>query len=152
MSASILTTASPGLYQTSPFRQRQNDFQALGNALQSGDLDAAQKAFAQLQADAPPPGQASSGSTASTSSAADKLKQDFQTLADALKAGNLDDAKTAFQQLQDDAKAARQAHGHGHHHRAEQAQSGEAANSNGAAASGQPASFTITETNISFTA
>jgi hypothetical protein len=159
MSASISNANSTSSwFQTNPFRQRQQDFQALGSALQSGDLDGAQKAFAQLQADAPPPpppgGQppqsASSSSSSSSSSTADTIKNDFQTLADALKSGNLDDAKKAFSQLQDDMKAAKQAHAGGHHHRHRAEQSTDAANAN--ASSGQQVTFTITETSVSFTA
>lgn len=107
MSASISSAgSSSGIYPTSPFRQRQNDFQALAKALESGDLEAAKEAFASLQANAPkgPPPGAGSGK--------DKIKADFETLAKALESGNIEDAKAAFETLQKDMKAARAAHGH----------------------------------------
>ena len=109
MSTSISSAgASVGTQQTNPFRQRFNDLQALGKALESGDLEAAKEAFASLQANAPkgpPPGQGSGK---------DKIKADIETLAKALEAGDIEEAKAAFETLQKDMKAARAAHGHGH--------------------------------------
>jgi ribosomal protein S20 len=110
MSASISSAgSSSGVFQTNPFRQRANDFQALAKALKSGDLEAAKEAFASLQANAPkgpPPGDGPGRG---------KIKSDFAALAEALESGNIEDAKAAFETLQKDLKAARAAHGH--HHR-----------------------------------
>jgi hypothetical protein len=109
MSSSISSAgSSQAALQTNPFRQRANDMQALGKALESGDLDAAKEAFASLQANAPkgpPPGGGSGDG---------KIKADFETLAKALADGDTDAAKTAFETLQKDMKAARAAHGHRH--------------------------------------
>jgi hypothetical protein len=110
MSMSISSAgANAGVQQTNPFRQRFNDFQALGKALESGDLEAGKEAFASLQANAPkgpPPG---------GGSGRDKIKADFETLAKALESGDIDEAKAAFETLQKDLKAARAAHGHHPH-------------------------------------
>ncbi|MBI3505633.1 MAG: hypothetical protein HY059_12390 [Proteobacteria bacterium] len=143
MSASISSAwSSSASSQTNPFRQRMADFQALGKALDSGDLDAAKAAFASLQANAPkaPP---ADGAQAPGS---DKLKTDFDTLAKALESGNLDDAKQAFAQLQDDMKASR---GHGHHHRKPPA---DATDSTAATTASLQASVSTTTTGISITA
>ncbi len=107
MSASISSAgSSSGIFQTNPFRQRANDFQALAKALESGDLEAAKEAFASIQANAPkgpPPGEGSGR---------EKIKAGFEALAEALESGNIEDAKAAFETLQKDMKAARAAHGH----------------------------------------
>jgi hypothetical protein len=116
MSTSISSaSSSQAALQTNPFRQRANDMQALGKALESGDLDAAKEAFASLQANAPkgpPPGGGSGDG---------KIKADFETLAKALADGDVDAAKTAFETLQKDLKAARAAHGHRHRPSGDQA-------------------------------
>ncbi len=93
--------------QQSPWAQRKNLFDQLGQALQKGDLKAAQTAFAALQKNAPqgpPPSQNGQGNGA---------QSPFAALADALQKGDLAGAQQAFSQVQ-------QARGqHHHHHRAE---------------------------------
>jgi outer membrane protein assembly factor BamD (BamD/ComL family) len=93
--------------QQSPWAQRKNLFDQLGQALQKGDLKAAQTAFAALQQNAPqgpPPTQDGQGNGAQSR---------FTALADALQKGDLAGAQQAFSQIQ-------QARGqHHHHHRTE---------------------------------
>jgi outer membrane protein assembly factor BamD (BamD/ComL family) len=86
-------------------QQIKANFQALAQALQSGDLKSAQQAFATLQKDLP-----AKSSTATASSASSTNPNDLMnTVAQALQSGNLGAAQQAFAQLQ-------QTH-HGHHHR-----------------------------------
>ena len=70
------------------------DFDALAKALQSGDLSAAQDAFATLQADAP------SGASGSSSSGSSQFKTDVDALKKALDAGDLAGAQQAFATIQ----------------------------------------------------
>ena len=103
--------------QSTPFAQLRNDFAALGNALQAGDVAAAQSAFATYQQDldtvqqiraarqAQPPTQGSS------SSFDDVLK----ALSQALSSGDLAGAQQAYQSLQQQVASG---HGHHHHHHA----------------------------------
>jgi DNA-binding FadR family transcriptional regulator len=121
MSCSI--SASSGAVasaQSNPFRQRAADMQALGKALESGDLDAAKEAFARLAANPPPPPRQAAAN------ADDKVKSAFDTLAKALQDGDTDGAKQAFSDLQDAMKTARAAHGHGHHHKKDASSNAEA--------------------------
>jgi DNA-binding FadR family transcriptional regulator len=95
----------------------QNDFAALGQALQSGDLTQAQSAFSQLQSDVQsareargngittaPPAQdqyvSSTTNPTPTISPAQQVQQDYAQLASALQSGSLTDAQTAFAALQ----------------------------------------------------
>jgi hypothetical protein len=99
----------------------QNDFAALGQALQSGDLTQAQSAFSQLQSDvqasqqsrsnaaaaAAPPAPAqdqfvstTAPTTAPTLTPAEQVQQDYTQLAGALQSGNLTTAQSAFTALQ----------------------------------------------------
>ena len=107
--------------QTAP-NQRAQDFQSLRNALQSGDLTAAQQAFASLQKDAQntsqvadatnnPPPQPDSPS---------QIGKDFQAVQTALQSGDLSTARTAFATLKQDLKnagSAQRAHHHHHNHK-----------------------------------
>ena len=103
--------------QASAFKQRQQDLQALGQALSSGNLSAAQGAFASLmkelhglrQPQIQPTGQSTLNSLNSVQSA-------LQALGQALSSGNLSAAQSAFATLQQDMQNAAQAHHHHHHH------------------------------------
>jgi ribosomal protein S20 len=115
MSVSPISSSAANPYQAplvDAFKQRGQDFKALGTALQSGDLAGAQQAFAALQKDtqtiqsaqSQPSGQNSPGS------------QDFKTLESALNSGDLSGAQKAFATVQQDVQTARKSHGgHGHH-------------------------------------
>jgi hypothetical protein len=82
-------------------KQRTQDFKALQTALQSGNLSAAQEAFASFQQSQP---NNSSGITAngaaSTSGQNSQASNAFQSLQSALTAGNLSGAQQAFATLQ----------------------------------------------------
>ncbi len=95
-------------------QQREQDFNQLGAALQSGDLASAQKAFAALQS--LKPGGQSDNNSGSTVSGASAMSSDFANLGQALSAGNLTDAQDAFTKIQQDMQAHRG--GHHHHHAA----------------------------------
>jgi hypothetical protein len=110
MSVATISSAN-NAYQTNPYAQARQDFQNLGNALQSGNLTAAQQAFAQLQQSNPNIGQ--SQGTQNNSSAS----QAIQNLGNALQSGDLSGARQAFAQLQQGMQAAGKGHGHHHHSR-----------------------------------
>ena len=97
------------LDRAAQFQQCRKDFRALGAALQSGDITAAQSAFATLQKDMPqrPDGASKSGT--------DPMAQ----LGQALSSGDLSAAQSAFTQVQ---QAHKGHHGHHGHGKAEPAQ------------------------------
>jgi len=111
------TTGQPS---TSPLRQLRQDFAALGAALQSGDMNGAQSAFATYQQDLDAVQQmrAARQSSAPTASAAGSpppstnFQDLLQALGSALSSGDTSTAQQAFQSLQQ----AVGTHGHGHHH------------------------------------
>jgi hypothetical protein len=112
---------------TSPFQtasqsgsdQFIKDFKALGSALDSGNLSAAQTALAtfqqDLQGDSPNSAtQSSSNQPFGKNSAANK---DYQTLVSALQSGDTSGAQKAFASLQADLKGTQGVQGvKGHHH------------------------------------
>ena len=108
-SATTATQAATWAPPADPFKQ-------LAQALQSGNLAAAQKAFAEIQANAPQgaTSQTTSGTTAQatqgTGGQGGTRPAAFAALGQALQSGNLAAAQQAFAQLQ-------QAGGHHHHHR-----------------------------------
>ena len=104
MGMSIRSAGIASAYQnsgTSNLQQRRQEFQALGQALQSGDLAGAQKAFAALNPTA-------SNSTQSAQPA--QSNSNISQLAQALQSGDLAGAQKAF--------AAMQSQGHHHHQHA----------------------------------
>ena len=95
-------------------QQFQQEFQQIGQDLQSGNLSAAQADFATLQQLGP-----HSSSTSSTSSAQSNnpIAQAFNQLAQDLKSGNVAAAQQDFSTIQKDVQnQAGQMHNH-HHHR-----------------------------------
>ncbi len=111
-------TSSVGSTQQAQWAQAKNLWDQLGQALQSGDLAGAQKAFAALQANAPQ-GPASQVQGASTSSGQGSATQNpMSALASALQSGNLAAAQQAFSQIQQT-----QGHHHHHHHHGSQSSS-----------------------------
>ena len=103
-------SSTSSVYQndmTANVAQRKQDFQSLANALQSGNLADAQKAFAQLQSDG-----LKTGQTQSSNSQSNSQSSPLQALATALQNGDLSGAQQAFAQLQQGMKA----HHHHHHH------------------------------------
>jgi hypothetical protein len=98
-SLSSITTSSSGDL-SSIFAERRKNMQALDTALQGGDLQAAQSAFAAVQQTLPSRSGSASGSFANG----------LQAVGDALQSGDLAGAQKAFAALQQERKA------HGHHH------------------------------------
>jgi DNA-binding FadR family transcriptional regulator len=83
------------------------DLQTLADALQSGDMTAAQKAFAQMLKNSPRLAQEVNGAqTASTN----PRTVDFQALATALKSGDLSSAQQAMAKLMQDGPRASKGH------------------------------------------
>jgi DNA-binding FadR family transcriptional regulator len=101
MSVSALTTNTlldpSALAGSNPHRK---DLQNLADALQSGDLAAAQKAFAQLLKDSPRLAQAVNETSTDSSN---PRVVDFQTLAKALNSGDLASAQQTMVKLLQDA-------------------------------------------------
>jgi len=87
-------------------QQRSVELPKPGACLQSGNLSAAQTAFASLQ-------QSQNPGTQSTSSN-NPVTADMTSLANALNSGNLSAAQASYTQLQKDSQA--QGIGHHHHH------------------------------------
>lgn len=96
----------------SRMQQRKQEFQQLGQDLQSGNLSAAQSDFATLQKMQP------QSSTNSSSQGSSGITQDFNQLATDLKAGNTTAAQQDYAKLQQDfqSQASQGVQGHHHHH------------------------------------
>jgi hypothetical protein len=109
--SSIGTTQSAdAVGAASKFKQQSADFKALAQALQAGDLGAAQQAFAMLQQDAPWVSRAVSASATGSSAGSGSTTSPLQALSNALQSGDMTGAQQAFAALQAQ-------HGHqGHHH------------------------------------
>jgi DNA-binding FadR family transcriptional regulator len=100
MSVSALTTNTlldPSAIAGS--NSHRQDLQTLADALQSGDMAAAQKAFAQLLKDSPRLAQAVNETPTASSN---PRVADFQALANALKSGDLSSAQQAMAKLLQD--------------------------------------------------
>jgi len=91
------------------FQQFQQEFQQLGQDLQSGNISAAQQDFSALQPLSP---QASSTSAQSSNS----IAQDFKQLAQDIQSGNLAGAQKDYATIQQDFLNAQQTQGTGGHH------------------------------------
>jgi DNA-binding FadR family transcriptional regulator len=98
-------SAAANVYLTNALQTNLNqsvkDFQALGSALQSGNLSAAKTAFNALQKDLPAGLQAASSQPFGGNSQANT---DYQNLTTALRTGDLTTAQKAFTLLQTDLK------------------------------------------------
>lgn len=92
-------------------QQLQQEFQQLGQDLQSGNLSAAQSDFATLQQIG------SNTSSTSASASSNPLAQAFNQLGQDLQSGNLSAAQQDFSTIQQDLQSqVSQGHGHHHHH------------------------------------
>ena len=113
----ISSTTNPYLSTNqNDLSQSIKDFQAIGSALQSGNLTNAQSALSAFQQDLQGSSQSSSSQPFGTNT---KANSDFQTLVSSLQSGNLSNAQQAFSSLQTDLKSSQSAHkGHHHHHSA----------------------------------
>ena len=94
----------------SKMKQFQQEFQQLGQDLQSGNLSAAQQAYSTIQQDVQQASphmhhhhhHLSTGTSDTTSSSNNPLAQEFSTLGQALQSGNLSAAQTAYSTMQQD--------------------------------------------------
>jgi hypothetical protein len=114
MSVSDISSSTLMQYNTQSVQSRaqqlRQEFQQLGQDLQSGNLSAAQSDFATLQQLGP---QANSTSSAQSSS---PIAQEFNQLAKDLQSGNLSSAQQDYTKIQQDfGSHAAHKHGHGHH-------------------------------------
>ncbi len=122
MSVSGISTASLSIYETqnteSNFQKMQQEFQQLGQDLQSGDLSAAQSDFATLQSLQPQNNSTGSTSSPSSSQSNNPTAQAFSQLSKDLHSGNLSGAQQDFATIQQDlqSQAAQGTHHHHHHH------------------------------------
>jgi len=107
--ASSILSAFNTLNAPSRKQQFQQEFQQLGQDLQSGNLSAAQSDFATMQQSGPP-----ANSTASAQST-DPIAQAFNQLSTDLKSGNTTAAQQDYATLQQDFQN-QGAHLHHHHH------------------------------------
>lgn len=88
-------------------QQFRQEFQQLGQDLQSGNLSAAQADFASLQ---------QLGPQANSTRTTDPITQDFNQLSQDLQGGNLSGAQQDFAKIQQDLQSqAQRVHGHHHH-------------------------------------
>jgi len=117
MSVSGIASSNFSQYspQNSTIQQFQQDFQQLGQALQSGNLSAAQSDFATLQQLAPQ-GQSSSAASAQAGS---PIAQQFSQLSQDLQSGNISAAQQAYTTIQQNFQNQQtgQTQTHHHHHR-----------------------------------
>lgn len=108
VTTSLSTAVGNDPYSASNPQKIRADLQSIEQALQSGDLDSAKSAYAQLQNDAPWLAKAANGQATSGNAPV----SNFSALGTALQSGDVAGAQKAFAQLQ------QTMHGHrGHHHR-----------------------------------
>jgi hypothetical protein len=130
MSISAILNSSSNQYQigaaSNPHQQK---MQQLGQALQSGNLSAAQSDFATLRAAFSQPATAT-GST-STGSTSNPVAQAFNQLSTDLRSGSLSSAQKDFSTLQQDLQNNLSTdHLHHHHHLSSGGGSGDSSNQN----------------------
>ena len=106
-----MSTSSISSSMFSQLQQFQQEFQQLGQDLNSGNLAGAQSDFAALQKDLP---QASS--SASSAQTSNPIAQAFNQLSQDLQAGNLSAAQQDYTNLEQDFQS-QASHTHHHHHR-----------------------------------
>jgi hypothetical protein len=110
-SSSLFDTSSQSVQNK--MKEIQQEFQQLGQDLQSGNLSAAQSDYATLQQMAPQ-------SSSSTAQGNNPLAQAFQQLSQDLQSGNVSAAQQDYTKIQQDLQSqSGQTHGHHHHHAVE---------------------------------
>jgi hypothetical protein len=95
----------------SNFKQRQQDFQSLAEALQAGNLQGAQQAFAAFQNDRASSSRVAGVTGTQQAGQSHPIRQDIQALQSALQSNDLAGAQQALTTFQRDLQQA----GHGHH-------------------------------------
>lgn len=109
-SSSLFSYESQNVQSQSKLQKFQQEFQQLGQDLQSGNLSAAQSDFATLQQIGPQ----GLGNSPSNSS---PVQQAFNQLAQDLQSGNISAAQQDYTNIQQDFQGqAGHTHGHHHHH------------------------------------
>ena len=98
MAISPINSSTSAADLRTQFQQQRSDLQSLSASLQSGNLDAAQTAFAQWQKDQQALSNAQ-GTNAQKPATNSAISADVQALGAALKSGNIGDAQKAFAQL-----------------------------------------------------
>ncbi|HYA14298.1 MAG TPA: hypothetical protein VEF33_08160 [Syntrophales bacterium] len=102
--------------QHTKFRQIKDNFQQLDQALQAGNLNGAQQAFAALQQLMPDLSLDNKIQNGQTSIGHGLFKTDFNAIGLALKSGDLTGAKAAFAKLQQDIQSVHKGrHSHNNH-------------------------------------
>jgi outer membrane protein assembly factor BamD (BamD/ComL family) len=96
-------------------QQFQQDFQQLGQDLQSGNTSAAQSDFVTLQNDLQQTSSTSASTSTSTSQSSSPLAQAFNQLAQDLQSGNLSGAQKDYATIQQDFQS-QVSQTHHHHH------------------------------------
>ena len=102
------TTTDVSSTRATAMKQFKADFNSLSEALSSGDLAGAQKAFAALQNDKPAGGPHThrhQGGSGGASAAGGSTNDPFAAIGKALQSGDLQAAQSAFAQIQSAAKA-----------------------------------------------
>lgn len=95
-------------------QQIQQEFQQLGDDLQSGNLSAAQSDYATIEQLVP---QSNTTSATSSTESSNPLAQAFNQLGQDLQSGNLTAAQQDYANIQQDIQSqSGQVEGHGHHH------------------------------------
>jgi hypothetical protein len=107
----------------STLSQRQQYFNVLSQALQSGNLTEAQSAYSSLEQLGPTSSQSSTSTSSSNGTSTSSLGSDFSALGKALQSGDLAGAQKAFAQVQQDMKTTGAGHHHHHHHQSQAAAS-----------------------------
>jgi hypothetical protein len=134
--SNVTATSSSSPLTASDFNQRKKNLDALEDALDSGDLGAAQSAFNTIQQDLKNmPRQSSAGQSAAVTQAL----SDFQQIGAALKSGDVDAAKQAFATWQQDMQQMRARR----HHHGGQSGNGEQARQASPTATGSATSPTV---------
>lgn len=121
MSSISSASAATDPYQATnlgAFVQFVNNFNAIGNALQSGDVSDAQNALAQFQQLNLPSTGASASSTTQPFGNNTQANTDFKNLATALQTGDLTGARSAYASLQNDLQGTAAGKTRRHHHHA----------------------------------
>src|SRR5215470_12737299 len=97
------------------FKQRQQDFQSLADALQAGNLQGAQQAFAALQQDRASSPRVAEVTGTQQAGQSSPIRQDIQALQSALQANDLAGAQKALTTFQQDLQQAGRAQPRHHH-------------------------------------
>ena len=134
---SVSGVSNTNLYQANSaktnFQQIRDYFQQLGQALQSGDLNGAQQAFAALQQLMPNLSAASQTQTGQQGSGQSQFAADLSALGQALQSGDLTKAQDALTKLQQDMQSAHKRH---HHHKLDASQDSTSSSNNSSISDG----------------